>query len=99
MNKQVYKKALALLPTECEEAQKLAHIHVSFMGGDKYNSSPYEEYGYVFLQVGRNSTHQFYVGIDDRGKLCKMSMCCETFDMSYSDIERGKTWGYVGHFY
>lgn len=66
---------------------------------------PHEEDGIVFYQVGRNASHEFYLGMKE-GRLFRMSLGedwneekQETFlAKNISELTNPEDWGYVGHY-
>lgn len=98
--------ARRVLATEkSQQDSKLKEVllaHLEYTGG--HVSSHIEE-GITFYQVGRNASHEFYLGVKD-GKYYRLS-CGEggwndeedmpTFEKHISELD-SDNWGYVGHF-
>jgi hypothetical protein len=85
--------------------QEILRIHLEFNDGQ---IRPLVHEGILFFQVGRNASHEFYVGLKDGKRFVLSSWGEEDIDengetTSYQTCHslreiQGEDWGYLGHF-
>ena len=97
------RERMELAHEQSKDNSDLANIiywHLDFSNG-KLSCHTHE--GVTFYQVGRNSSHQFYAGVDDNGQIWKL-ITGESYDdegeqeTTMVKVYKDKGYGYMGHF-
>lgn len=94
-----------VLGGDSEILKGIIRLHLEYTGG---SVDPVEKQGVTFYQVGRNASHEFYIGVKDGKKyVYTIGEDYTYFDaddpsndkIGYKeDVYEVEKWGYLGHF-